>query len=63
LQVRCESSISLNGRFPQPLIDPAVDLAAQPRPWGHASWVVRLHEPLPGPQRTIFNAMTAKASR
>jgi hypothetical protein len=37
---------SLNGRKPQLLIDPAVDLAAQPRFAFHRSWILPLHEPL-----------------
>jgi hypothetical protein len=63
VEVRCQSSISLNGRQPQPLVDAAVDLAAEPRPLGHASWVVQLSEPLPDPERTLLHALTAKASR
>jgi hypothetical protein len=40
--VRAETAISLNGRPPQPLVDPAVDLAAQPRRRGAAPWIVPL---------------------
>jgi vitamin K-dependent gamma-carboxylase-like protein len=42
VQVRARTSVSLNGRPPQPLVDPKVDLAAQPRTIGHASWIVPL---------------------
>ena len=35
-------AVSLNGRRPQPMIDPNVDLAAQPRRIGHADWIVPL---------------------
>jgi hypothetical protein len=38
---------SLNGREPQPLIDPVVDLATQPRTLAPASWIVPLFQPLP----------------
>ncbi len=37
---------SLNGRKPQLLIDPAVDLAAEPDFAFHRRWIVPLHEPL-----------------
>lgn len=36
---------SLNGRKPQLLIDPAVDLSAQPRAGFDRSWIVPLTEP------------------
>lgn len=42
IEVRAITSISLNGRRRQPLIDPEVDLAAQPRRWGAAPWIVPL---------------------
>jgi uncharacterized membrane protein YphA (DoxX/SURF4 family) len=44
--VRAEVHCSLNGRDPQPLIDPAVDLAAVRRSLRSASWIVPLREPL-----------------
>jgi vitamin K-dependent gamma-carboxylase len=47
VQVRAEVTASLNGREPQVLIDPQVDLAATPRNLGHAPWILPLHEPLP----------------
>lgn len=40
--VRANVSASLNGRPPQLLIDPAVDLAAQPRTLGPAAWIMPL---------------------
>ena len=46
IEIRVDAWASLNGRRPQRLIDPAVDLAAQALPMGHASWVLNLHEPL-----------------
>ena len=43
---------SLNGRKPQLLIDPKVDLAAQPRTLGHLPWIAPLTEPLPTRRQT-----------
>lgn len=45
-EVRALVLASLNGRNPQLLIDPAVDLAAQPSFAFHRSWIIPLHEPL-----------------
>ena len=46
--VSVTTDISLNGRARQPLIDPSVDLAAEPTWWiGHRPWIVPLTEPLP----------------
>ena len=45
-EIRVVSSVSLNGRRPQPMIDPTVDLAAEPHRFGAAPWVLPLHEPL-----------------
>jgi hypothetical protein len=47
VQVRARVMASLNGRAPQLLVDPEVDLAAQPRNLRRASWIVPLHQPLP----------------
>ncbi len=44
IEVRAISAVSLNGRPRQPLVDPSVDLAAQPRSWGRAKWIVPLRE-------------------
>ena len=49
VQVRAHVMASLNGREPQPLVDPAVDLAAQPRTLAPAPWIVPLFQPLPAP--------------
>jgi hypothetical protein len=46
VEVRAETMVSLNGRDPQPLVDPTVDLARQPRDLGHATWIMPLTEPL-----------------
>lgn len=45
-EVRAEVWCSLNGRDPQLLIDPTVNLAAQPRNLWPASWIRRLDEPI-----------------
>jgi len=47
VQVRARVMASLNGREPQLLVDPEVDLSAQPRSLRRASWIVPLHQPLP----------------
>jgi len=44
-EVRALVLASLNGRKPQLLIDPAVNLAAEPKGWHHRSWIVPLTEP------------------
>jgi hypothetical protein len=46
VEVRAIASISLNGRAPQLLIDPAVDLAALPRSLAPARYIVPLETPL-----------------
>ncbi len=46
MEVRALVLASLNGRKPQLLIDPTIDLAAQPRFAFHRSWIVPLYEPL-----------------
>jgi hypothetical protein len=46
VEVRARVDASLNGRRPQSLVDPDVDLAAQPRNLLPAPWIVPLHEPL-----------------
>jgi hypothetical protein len=45
-EVRALVLSSLNGRKPQLLIDPAVDLAKQPRGFHPRPWIVPLTEPL-----------------
>ena len=45
-EIRAEVFTSLNGRELQLLIDPAVNLAAQPRTLRPASWIMPLEEPL-----------------
>jgi hypothetical protein len=47
VEVRANFVSSLNGRAPQMLIDPAVDLTQVRRPWlGHADWILHLETPL-----------------
>ena len=48
VEVRSGIIVSLNGRDPQVLIDPKVDLTTVPYPWlGHADWILPLEVPLP----------------
>lgn len=53
--VRC----SLNGRTPQLLVDPQIDLASEPYRWSHQTWISDLTEPLPEiswtPERLLRN--------
>jgi hypothetical protein len=45
IEIRARVSVSLNGRTPQLLIDPNVDLAKVSYPWwGHAEWILPLKE-------------------
>ena len=47
VEIRASIIASLNGRNPQRLIDPDVDLTAIPYPWwGHADWILLLDVPL-----------------
>ena len=47
VEVRARIIASLNGREPQPLIDPNVDLTEVPYPrLGHADWILPLEVPL-----------------
>ena len=47
VEVRAHIDASLNGRPMQPLIDPTIDLAAQPRTLMPAPWIAPLETPLP----------------
>jgi len=47
LQIRVKAMASLNGRKPQLLIDPTVDLAQQHRSFGPQPWIMPLTEPFP----------------
>jgi hypothetical protein len=47
IAVQANVLASLNGRTPQPLIDPSLNLAAQPRTVLPAAWIVPLREALP----------------
>jgi hypothetical protein len=49
VEVRTEVIASLNGRPPQWLVDPTVNLAATPRALGPAPWIVPLDKPLTAP--------------
>lgn len=45
VELRALALAALNGRRPQPLIDPTVDLAKEERKWGYPDWIVDLYEP------------------
>lgn len=45
LELRVLALVSLNGRRPQMMIDPAVNLAAEVRTWKFSKWIVPLKEP------------------
>jgi len=47
LKVEARVLASLNGRKPQLIIDPNVDLAAESRTLGRPRWLLEIHEPLP----------------
>ncbi|MCK6505891.1 HTTM domain-containing protein [Myxococcota bacterium] len=47
VQVFVDLEVSLNGRPRRPLIDPTVDLAAEPRSLWPKAWLLPLDEPLP----------------
>lgn len=49
VEVRVLSSVSLNGRRRQAMIDPQVNLAAQPRSLLASNWILPLDEPLSAP--------------
>lgn len=51
VEVRARVWVSLNGRKPQLLIDPTVNLAAQSWTLMPAAWITRLEEPLPTPKQ------------
>ncbi|MCH8830939.1 MAG: HTTM domain-containing protein [Planctomycetes bacterium] len=46
VEIRALVLVSLNGRKPQLLIDPNVNLAAEPRTWRRYPWIMPLKEPL-----------------
>lgn len=50
VEVRARVLASLNGREPAPLVDTSVDLAAEPRTFGAARWILPLTAPLPDPR-------------
>ena len=50
VQVEARVSVSLNGRKPELLIDPNVDLAQEKIPLGRPRWLREIHAPLPDPR-------------
>ena len=45
VEVRVVSLVSLNGRKPQLLVDPELDMTTVHRTWRHKSWIIPLTEP------------------
>lgn len=45
IELRVLALAALNGRRPQPLIDPTVDLAKEPRDLSYPNWIADLYEP------------------
>jgi vitamin K-dependent gamma-carboxylase len=62
LKVEARVSISINGRKPQLLLDPNVDLAAEPRSLGRPRWLREIHEPLPPPGKDFSKNPFAPSS-
>ncbi len=46
VEIRVVALVSLNGRKPQLMVDPELDLTTVSRTWGHQPWIVPLTEPL-----------------
>ena len=46
MEVRAETLVSLNGREPQPIVNPTINLAAEPRTLQKAPWIMPLEIPL-----------------
>jgi hypothetical protein len=55
VEVRALIAASLNGRDPQLLIDPTVDLAAQRGTLVPAEWILPLEEPLSAGERALVH--------
>lgn len=45
IEIRVITNVSLNGRPPQPLVNPEIDLSAEKRSWRASDWIVPLQEP------------------
>ncbi len=60
VEVRADVRVSLNGRPPQPMIDPTVNLAAEKRSLRPADWIVPLREPLP-PRSHLFHSSSDRS--
>gem|GEM_PF-1391101 len=61
LKVKARVFISINGRKPEPLIDPNVDLASEPRTLGRPRWLLSIREPLPPRQRTSKTGLAPRS--
>ncbi len=54
IEVRADVMSSLNRRYHQPLVDPTVNLAEQPRTLAPTPWIVPLEEPLLPPEEAQY---------
>ncbi len=45
VEVRADARVAMNGHPSKRLSDPDVDLADQPRTWGHADWILHCNPP------------------
>ncbi len=61
VEIRAFVRASLNGRASQMMIDPSVDLAAEPRTLGTAKWIMSLAEPLRRPFPTGAGVTTTNS--
>ncbi len=59
LKVVARVFISINGREPQLLVDPNVDLASEPRRLGRPAWLLQINEPLPAPGKYFSQGPSA----
>jgi vitamin K-dependent gamma-carboxylase len=59
LKVEARVFISINGRKPQLLLDPNVDLAAEPQYLGRPRWLLRIDESLPPDGKYFSTAASA----
>ena len=51
IEIRVDAWGALNGRRPQRLVDPTVNLAGEPRRWPPAGWILPLEPPGPSAGR------------
>ncbi|MBI3542227.1 MAG: HTTM domain-containing protein [Deltaproteobacteria bacterium] len=62
VEVRVDAYVGLNGRTPERIVDPSVDLGAEPRRWGPAEWILPLATAIPDAQMPAPESETPDAS-